>query len=365
MFLFIILLGLLILHYNSAYYAVKLPSIRNVKVMLASDDSYKQSLESFLRQQDCDEDIAKTLLHLSQSFVSIARFIATAPILGITGKSNTKNSFEEDQKKLDIISNDIIKTELRSSQYVKIIATEEDDEPIVLNSTLKSGLVVVYDPLDGSSNIDCAIPTGTIFGIYRTLSDSSDSSKNVLQSGNGLVAAGYSMYSSSIEYVLSTGKGTYGFTMHPITREFFLTRSAWKCPSRGPYYSLNEGRASDWPEGLRRYISDIKDGHSAWGKRYSSRYVCSLVADVHRSLLYGGWAGNPRSHLRYLYEAAPLAFIAEQCGGAGSDGVQRILDITPTTLHHRLPVFIGSKEDIAELESYGDVQQLGSKKYEA
>ena len=129
--------------------------------------------------------------------------------------------------------------------------------------------------------------------------------------------------------------------------------------------SLNEGRSADWPDGLRRYIDDIKNGKSIWGKRYSSRYVCSLVADFHRTLLYGGWAGNPRSHLRLLYEGLPLAMLVEEAGGKGTDGIQRLLDISLQQLHQRTPVFLGSKDDIIELLTYGDVQQIGTIKYEA
>jgi len=284
---------------------------------------------------------------------------------------------------LDVESNDIIKQFLNSTGLVDLLISEEEPLPIACrkmdtgNAYSSSGLMVSFDPLDGSSNIDCAVPTGTIFGVYRLpnlfppnsgktgVVDYEKCFPLALQPGINMLAAGYIMYSSSTELVLTTGSGTHGFTLDPVSKCFILTRRSIQCPARGPYYSLNEGRSGDWPAGLKRYIDDIKNGKSKWGKRYSSRYVCSLVADLHRTLLYGGWAGNPRSHLRLLFEAAPLAFITEQAGGAASDGKRRIMEIVPSTIHQRLPVFLGSSEDIEELENYGDVQQLGSKTYEA
>ncbi|KAK9845922.1 hypothetical protein WJX81_006049 [Elliptochloris bilobata] len=136
-----------------------------------------------------------------------------------------------------------------------------------------------------------------------------------------------------------------------------------RIPARGQIYSVNDARYFDWPAGLRRYIDDVRQGRGQSGKQYSARYICSLVADFHRTLLYGGLAMNPRSHLRLVYEANPLAFLVEQAGGRGSDGVRRILDLAPEKLHQRLPLFLGSQEDIAELESYGDVQQLKNPGY--
>ena len=302
------------------------------------------------------------MLSLSACAIEIAKRIAAAPIDDLVGKTGDRNLSGDDQKKLDVISNNLVVDELRKTNCVRILASEEEDNPLICEN-VDDGLIVTFDPLDGSSNIDCAIPTGTIFGIYKPLLNSKDALQNTLQPGTAIIGAGYFLYSSSTELVLSFGTGTHGFTLDRITNSFCLTRKNIICPSRGPYYSLNEGRSPDWPAGLTRYINDIKNGKSGWGKKYSSRYVCSLVADLHRTLLYGGWAGNPRPHLRLLYEAAPLAFITEHAGGAGSDGCNRILDILPTEMHHRLPVFLGSKEDIDELVSYGDVQQIERKQY--
>lgn len=191
-----------------------------------------------------------------------------------------------------------------------------------------------------------------------------------MSDGRKLVAAGYSVYSSSTEFVLSLGPsglhGCAGFTLDQsifhkgysdLVECFILSRPDMKCPSNGPYYSLNDGREPDWPNGLRQWIHDAKRGKTKSQTVFSSRYICSLCADVHRTLIKGGWAGNPRPHLRLLYEASPLAHVVEACGGRGSDGVRNLLDIQPKSLHDRTSVFIGSINDIFELESYGDVQQ--------
>lgn len=191
-----------------------------------------------------------------------------------------------------------------------------------------------------------------------SLSSSSESSS--LGIGASVLAAGYVLYSGSTELVLNLrrGGGVQGFTLDPSTNEFILTRPEIKCPPRGPFYSLNEGKSDDWPPGLVNYISDIKAGKGTWGRRYGIRYVCSLVADIHRTLLYGGWAGNPRAHLRLLYESVAMATLLKESGGKATDGKINILDVVPIELHHRLPLFAGSSEDVEEIMSRGDCAQL-------
>eukprot|EP00850_Spirogloea_muscicola_P005911 SM000027S09692 [mRNA] locus=s27:877144:878193:+ [translate_table: standard] len=227
----------------------------------------------------------------------------------------------------------------------------------------------VFDPLDGSRNIDASIPTGTIFGVYRNdpslgPAGADSATSFALQPGRQQVAAGYALYSSATMLVLTVGSGTHGFTLDRGLGSFVLTHPDIRIPERGQIYSLNDARYFDWPPGLQRYIDAVRQGRGESGKQYSARYICSLVADFHRTLLYGGVAANPRSHLRLVYEANPLALLAEQAGGRASDDTQRILDIAPAKLHHRLPLFLGSPADIAELESYGDVQQISTKKYD-
>ncbi|KAH7404409.1 hypothetical protein KP509_15G024400 [Ceratopteris richardii] len=240
--------------------------------------------------------------------------------------------------------------------------------PIWLNDT--APYVVVFDPLDGSRNIDASIPTGSIFGIYRRLEETDGlpeaekAELNVLQRGEKLVAAVYSLYSSATVLCVSIGSGAHVFTLDRSNGDFVLTNSNLMMPTRGQIYSVNDARYFDWPEGLRNYIDDVRQGKGQNPKKYSARYICSLVADFHRTVLYGGLAMNPRAHLRLVYEANPLSFIAEQSGGKGSDGKRRILDIQPIELHQRLPLFLGSADDISELLSYKNIQQLVNPGYE-
>lgn len=257
---------------------------------------------------------------------------------------------------------------LQSSGKVAALASEENDLPIWISDG--GPYVVVTDPLDGSRNIEVSIPTGTIFGIYNRLVEvdhlplEERAQLNSLQSGTRLVAAGYVLYSSATILCISFGAGTHAFTLDWSTGEFILTHPSIQIPPRGQIYSVNDARYFDWPEGLRKYIDTIRQGKGQHPKKYSARYVCSLVADFHRTLIYGGVAMNPRDHLRLVYEANPLSFLAEQAGGRGSDGKNRILTIQPVKLHQRLPLFLGSMDDMLELESYGDVQQKVNPGYE-
>ncbi|KAL5098852.1 hypothetical protein RYX36_003179, partial [Vicia faba] len=187
---------------------------------------------------------------------------------------------------------------------------------------------------------------------------------NSLQTGNRLIAAGYVLYSSATILCITFGSGTHAFTLDRSTGDFILTNPNIKIPPRGQIYSVNDARYFDWPEGLRKYIDTVRQGKGRYPKKYSARYICSLVADLHRTLLYGGVAMNPRDHLRLVYEAKPLSFIVEQAGGTGSDWKSRILSLQPVKLHQRLPLFLGSLEDMEELESYGDVQQKVNPGYE-
>ncbi|OEL23300.1 Fructose-1,6-bisphosphatase, chloroplastic [Dichanthelium oligosanthes] len=271
-------------------------------------------------------------------------------------------------KPLDELSNDIILSSLKSSGKVAVLASEENDLPTWISDD--GPYVVVTDPLDGSRNIEVSIPTGTIFGIYNRLVEldhlplEERAQLNSLQSGTRLVAAGYVLYSSATILCISFGAGTHAFTLDWSTGEFILTHPSLQIPPRGQIYSVNDARYFDWPEGLRKYIDTIRQGKGQHPKKYSARYVCSLVADFHRTLIYGGVAMNPRDHLRLVYEANPLSFLAEQAAGRGSDGKNRILSIQPEKLHQRLPLFLGSMEDMLELESYGDVQQKVNPGYE-
>ncbi|KAL5562681.1 hypothetical protein UlMin_032428 [Ulmus minor] len=322
---------------------------------------------------DVGDDLAVLFHHLQYACKRIAALVAS-PFNSSLGKQASlaggaaDGSDRDAPKPLDIVSNEIILSSLKKSGKVSVMASEENDTPIWIRDD--GPFVVVTDPLDGSRNIDASIPTGTIFGIYKRLVEldhlpqDEKAVLNSLQTGTRLVAAGYVLYSSATIFCTSFGSGTHAFTLDHSTGDFILTHPSIKIPPRGQIYSVNDARYFDWPEGLRKYIDTVRQGKGKHPKKYSARYICSLVADFHRTLLYGGVAMNPRDHLRLVYEANPLSFLAEQAGGRGSDGKHRILSLQPVKLHQRLPLFLGSLEDMEELESYGDVQQKVNPGYE-
>ncbi|KAG8223144.1 hypothetical protein J437_LFUL000566 [Ladona fulva] len=213
--------------------------------------------------------------------------------------------------------------------------------------------VVCFDPLDGSSNIDCLVSIGSIFAIYKKTHDDPPTVKDALRPGKEMVAAGYGLYGSATMMVLSTGQGVNGFTLDPALGEFLLTDPNMTLPSRGKIYSINEGYESLWDEGVRQYVQSKKYPKS--GKPYGARYVGSMVADVHRTLKYGGifmypaTKDAPKGKLRLLYECNPMAYIISQAGGLATNGKISILDIQPEAIHQRTPIFMGSREDVQEV----------------
>jgi fructose-1,6-bisphosphatase I len=247
---------------------------------------------------------------------------------------------------------------------VCVMASEEDEEPIpvqVPEDRRAGKYVVLFDPLDGSTNIDVNVSIGTIFSIHRrsatkkgpgTLAD-------CLQKGRAQVAAGYILYGSSTMLVYTTGRGVHGFTLDPTIGEFLLSHPDIRSPEVGKYYSVNESHWNKWAPGVQQVVAAFKNGDGGGGrvKAKNARYIGSLVADFHRNLMSGGvflYPGDqtsPDGKLRLLYEAAPLAFVIEQAGGGASDGRRSILDITPTALHERTPLIIGSKQDVAFAQS--------------
>ncbi len=316
--------------------------------------------------------LSKVLVALANASKELASALASAPLRGseLLGAAGGSNASGDSQQKLDVVANDIFKRHLTECGGVKYYASEEDDTPVVLN--VDGGYVVCIDPLDGSRNIACNVPVGSIFGVYRAIEGAS-AEENAMQPGREQVAAGYAHYSGATTLVLACGDEGPAVEYTLFDGEFAVANKRMSCPPRGQVYSLNDARFDDWPEGLKSYINDIRNGRGESGSQYSARYICSLVGDAHRTLIYGGWCGNPRPHLRVVFEAAPLAFVARAAGAASSDGircsdeatngVETILDKKPTTLHERSPLFLGSCEDIAELVLRGDVRQDGSKTY--
>jgi len=268
--------------------------------------------------------------------------------LGMAGETNVQG---EEQQKLDVFANQMLLHCLGRRDAVAMLVSEENQEPVTFDRAVDTGrYIVVFDPLDGSSNIDVNVPVGTIFSIFRRPENESDPMRCVLQAGSKQVAAGYVAYGSSTIFVYTAGRGVYGFTLDPNVGAFVLVYEKMKMPNQGKYYSVNEANSEAFPPAYREYISRLRQG--ALGREYSSRYVGSLVSDFHRTLLKGGVFLYPptKSHasgkLRLMYEANPLAFIAEQAGGLATDGVNRILDIQPKAIHQRTPLVIGSRVEM-------------------
>ncbi|KIY70922.1 inositol phosphatase [Cylindrobasidium torrendii FP15055 ss-10] len=286
-----------------------------------------------------------------------SKFIATnvrrARLINLVGLAGEQNVQGEDQKKLDVLSDDIMVNALRASGKCAVLVSEERENAIIIEEKNRGKYCVVFDPLDGSSNIDAGVNVGTIFGIYQVLNDGSASLEDVLQQGSKMVAAGYTMYGSSANLILSTGQGVNGYTLDAALGEFILTHPDIQIPPRGKIYSFNEGNSMFFHEPVNAYLHSIK--YPASGKPYSARYIGSMVADVHRTFLYGGIFGYPddkkskSGKLRLLYEAFPMAFLTEQAGGVATTGKQRILDIVPKNIHERCSCFLGSKDDVNDL----------------
>ncbi|KAE9554670.1 hypothetical protein FO519_002080 [Halicephalobus sp. NKZ332] len=307
---------------------------------------------------DATGDLTNLLVSLCTAFKAISsavRKAGLAQLYGIAGQTNVQG---EEVKKLDVLSNELMINMLRSSYNTCALVSEENDTVIEVEDSRKGKYIVTFDPLDGSSNIDCLVSIGTIFGIYKKVNpDNIVNEKDILQPGRKMVGAGYCLYGSACMVVLSTGHGVNGFQLDPSIGEFILTNRNMECPKKGKIYSVNEGYAKKWSEGITEYVRTRKfpeSGKSAMGQRY----VGSMVADVHRTLLnggifmYPGTSDAPNGKLRLLYECNPMAFIMEQAGGLASTGTGQILDIQPTSIHQRCPVFLGSKEDVEEILSY-------------
>jgi fructose-1,6-bisphosphatase I len=275
-----------------------------------------------------------------------------AGLLGHTGKVNIQG---ETVQKMDMFANDTLIRACEGGGQVCLMASEEVDDPIPIPTRYPKGkYVLMFDPLDGSTNIDVNISIGTIFSVHRRLSDAEPTLADCLQQGSKQVAAGYIIYGSSCMFVYTTGDGVHGFTLDPTVGEFFLSHPDIKMPERGKTYSVNEGNQEVWDERVRKWVSWLKTPDKAAGRPYSGRYIGTLVADFHRTLLKGGVfaypadSKNANGKLRLLYEAAPMAMLAEQAGGRASTGTQSILDVVPTALHQRVPLYIGSKLDVED-----------------
>jgi fructose-1,6-bisphosphatase I len=280
-----------------------------------------------------------------------------AALLDVLGYEGTTNIQGERQRKLDVYADDTLyKLNDHTGRLCAMVSEERDDLISIPDNYAKGPYVLVFDPLDGSSNIDTNVTIGTIFGIFRALDDTKRGRlEDCLRSGRELVAAGYIIYGTSTMFVYSTGQGVHGFTLDPEIGEFLLTHENMRFPEKPSYYSLNFGASRFWEPEVQEYGNWLQ---TITEPRLSQRYIGSLVADFHRNLLYGGIYGYPgevslpNGKIRLLYEAGPMAFLAEHAGGYGSNGKMSLLDIRPESLHQRTPVFIGSRALVEKAEEF-------------
>ncbi len=323
------------------------------------------TIESFIINQERQHapqavgDLSNILYDIGLAAKIINSHVRMAGLADILGSAGGVNVQGEVVQKLDEFANDTMKHTLLRTGRTCLLASEEDAEPIPIPEGYRTGnYTVLYDPLDGSSNIDVNVSIGTIFSIHRRLSaeGSPGELRDCLQIGRTQVAAGYVLYGSSTMLVYSTGQGVHGFTFDPTIGEFLLSHPNITTPPVGKYYSVNESNFPRWDQAVQKVVRGWK-GVEPGSETKNCRYIGSLVADFHRNLMVGGVFAypadkrSPRGKLRLLYECAPLAFICEQAGGYASDGRQCVLDIVPTELHQRSPLFIGSRDDVMAAEA--------------
>ncbi len=319
-------------------------------------------IESQRQHPGASGDLTNLLWDLILAVKVINREVSKAGLLHLLGlEDGETNASGDDVAKLDVYAQDVIFRAMDHGGHLCCMASEEEPELIRIPDRYPKGKYVLsYDPLDGSSNIDANVSIGTIFSIHQRVTESGDGTlEDALQPGRKLVAAGYTVYGSSTMLVYSTGHGVHGFTLDPSVGEFLLSHENIRIPERGKIYSVNEGHSAYWDEPTRKYVEHLKSPEAG---PYKARYIGSMVADVHRTLLYGGIFMHPRDYrrdkengqgkLRLLYEAAPMAFLVEQAGGLATTGDEDILDIQPAALHQRVPVILGSREDVQTFMSY-------------
>ena len=306
------------------------------------------------RYPEATGELSNLLYDIALAAKIIAAAIRRAGLVNILGAAGNRNVQGEEQQKLDVIANETFKNCLNHTGRVCVMGSEEDEDIIPVPPEYPVGkYAVLFDPLDGSSNIDVNSAVGTIFSIYRRISmEGRGTAADVLQPGCKQVASGYVMYGSSTMLVYTTGQGVHGFTLDPTIGEFLLSHPRIVTPRIGVYYSVNESNFGRWNRGMQAAVRGLKGDAPDLMPAKNSRYIGSLVADFHRNLIAGGIflypadTRNPQGKLRLLYEASPMAFIAEQAEGSATDGMNRILDIIPHHLHQRTPLVIGSREDV-------------------
>nr|XP_022910442.1 fructose-1,6-bisphosphatase 1 [Onthophagus taurus] len=328
----------------------KIPSISSDTMTLTRHVLAQQKLA-----KNATGDLTQLLTSIQTAVKVISFAVRKAGITQLFGTAEKTNVQGEEVKKLDVLANDLFINMLKSSYTTCMMVSEENENIIEVEAEQSGKYIVCFDPLDGSSNIDCLASIGSIFGIYRKETDEAPSPSLGLQPGNKMVAAGYALYGSATVMVLTTGNGVDMFMLDPSIGEFILIESQMKIPLRGKIYSINEAYENKWEPAIKEYVKNKKDPSK--GKPYGARYVGSMVADVHRTIKYGGifmypiTTDAPKGKLRLQYECNPMAFIVTQAGGLATNGKIPILDVVPTSIHERSPIFLGSKEDVEEVQA--------------
>lgn len=320
-----------------------------------------ETITSFVMREVNDPELALFMNAMQLSFKFIVRAVRKAGICDLYGLANSQNSSGDDVKKLDILSDEIMIDALTKSGTCALLVSEEQELPIVPPAHLRGSLCCAFDPLDGSSNIDCNVSTGTIFSVFKKTSEGEPTVADILKPGTDMIAAGYCMYGSAIELVITFNNGVHRFTLDDSIGEFvYIGPIAFPAKNK-TIYSCNEGNYQLWDPEIQQAVEMFKTPKDG-GKAYAARYVGSMVSDVHRTILYGGIFMYPadkkstKGKLRLLYEGLPMASIIEQAGGVASTGmfkgsIQRILDVVPEHIHDRCPIIMGCERDTSKVLS--------------
>mmetsp|Transcript_17990 Transcript_17990/g.27499 ORF Transcript_17990/g.27499 Transcript_17990/m.27499 type:complete len:342 (+) Transcript_17990:121-1146(+) len=324
--------------------------------MASAFDVDATTLSRFVMASTKDQELVILMNAIATSCKLITSAVQRAGVAQLYGLAGEVNSTGDDQKKLDVMSNDMMINALLNSGVCSILVSEENEEPIIVPKEKQGKFCVAFDPLDGSSNIDCNVSVGTIFSIYEKKPGSEGTVDDILRPGSECLCAGYCVYSSAVELVFTfRGGSVHGFCLDPTIGEFIHTRNKMMIPEDGgkKIYACNEGNSTNWDKPIQDAVAEFKSGN----KPYTARYVGSMVADIHRTLLYGGIfmypadGKSPKGKLRCLYEGIPMAMITEQAGGIASTGlfqgkIQRIIDLVPDDIHCKCPIIMGAPRDI-------------------
>ncbi|KAK0709511.1 fructose-1,6-bisphosphatase class 1/Sedoheputulose-1,7-bisphosphatase [Lasiosphaeria miniovina] len=317
--------------------------------------------EEQVKHKEATGDFTLLCHALQFSFKSIAYYIRRATLVNLTGLAGSMNTTGDEQKKLDVISNDLFIEAMRSSGKCALLVSEEEEEVIFFGDAKHARYALACDPIDGSSNLDAGVSVGTIFGIHKLAEGSTGTKEDILKPGTELVAAGFTMYGASAQLVITMRGGSVnGFTLDTGLGEFILTHPDMRIPRRRAIYSVNEGNSLYWEDDVKRYFESLKQpSPETNGKPYSARYIGSMVADAYRTLLYGGIFAypadkkSPKGKLRILYECAPMAMVFENAGGQAIDSnMNRMLEVVPENIHDRAGIFMGSYDEVEKVKGF-------------